>query len=160
MVVAYNRKARDDMAARTAGVGGRILTLNALGYGLVAEGLGRRPEVVDEREVRRLLEPLVPTGARRLNTDPLAPYVEALTTVRLGLLRSPLFDRSDLSQLRKGYYGASIMPVAVMRELTERLPDMRLWNFYGQTEIAPLATVLKPEDQLRKPGSAGRPGSL
>ena len=63
----------------------------------------------------------------------------------------------DLSQLRKGYYGASIMPVAVMRELTERLPDMRLWNFYGQTEIAPLATVLKPEDQLRKPGSAGRP---
>jgi fatty-acyl-CoA synthase len=49
------------------------------------------------------------------------------------------------------------MPVAVMKELTERLPQMRLWNFYGQTEIAPLATVLKPEDQLRKPGSAGRP---
>jgi fatty-acyl-CoA synthase len=33
---------------------------------------------------------------------------------------------------------------------------VRLWNFYGQTEIAPLATVLKPEDQLRKAGSAGR----
>jgi len=78
-------------------------------------------------------------------------------TVWIGLLRSPLFDRCDLSNLRKGYYGASIMPVAVMRELTERLPQMRLWNFYGQTEIAPLATVLKPEDQLRKPGSAGRP---
>jgi len=78
-------------------------------------------------------------------------------TVWIGLLRSPLFDRCDLSRLRKGYYGASIMPVAVMRELTERLPNMRLWNFYGQTEIAPLATVLKPEDQLRKPGSAGRP---
>jgi fatty-acyl-CoA synthase len=78
-------------------------------------------------------------------------------TVWIGLLRSPLFDRCDLSNLRKGYYGASIMPVAVMRELTERLPKMRLWNFYGQTEIAPLATVLKPEDQLRKPGSAGRP---
>jgi fatty-acyl-CoA synthase len=78
-------------------------------------------------------------------------------TVWIGLLRSPLFGRCDLSHLRKGYYGASIMPVAVMRELTERLPNMRLWNFYGQTEIAPLATVLKPEDQLRKPGSAGRP---
>jgi fatty-acyl-CoA synthase len=26
-------------------------------------------------------------------------------------------------QLRKGYYGASIMPVAVMRELIERLPQ-------------------------------------
>ncbi len=78
-------------------------------------------------------------------------------TVWIGLLRSPLFEQHDLSSLRKGYYGASIMPVAVMRELIERLPQMRLWNFYGQTEIAPLATVLKPEDQLRKPGSAGRP---
>ena len=78
-------------------------------------------------------------------------------TVWIALLRSPLFDTHDRSSLRKGYYGASIMPVAVMRELIERLPQMRLWNFYGQTEIAPLATVLKPEDQLRKPGSAGRP---
>ena len=78
-------------------------------------------------------------------------------TVWIGLLRSPLFESCELSSLRKGYYGASIMPVAVMRELTERLPQMRLWNFYGQTEIAPLATVLKPEDQLRKPGSAGKP---
>ena len=78
-------------------------------------------------------------------------------TVWIALLRSPLFDQHDLSSLRKGYYGASIMPVAVMQELIARVPQMRLWNFYGQTEIAPLATVLKPEDQLRKPGSAGRP---
>ncbi len=97
--------------------------------------------------------------------DNLLPLIErqrisaffAPPTVWIGLLRSPLFDSCDLSSLRKGYYGASIMPVAVMRELTERLPQMRLWNFYGQTEIAPLATVLRPEDQLRKPGSAGRP---
>ena len=78
-------------------------------------------------------------------------------TVWIGVLRSPLFDQHDLSSLRKGYYGASIMPVAVMRELIARIPQMRIWNFYGQTEIAPLATVLKPEDQLRKPGSAGKP---
>ncbi len=78
-------------------------------------------------------------------------------TVWIAMLRSPLFDQHDLSSLRKGYYGASIMPVAVIQELIARLPQMRLWNFYGQTEIAPLATVLKPEDQLRKLGSAGRP---
>ena len=77
-------------------------------------------------------------------------------TVWIALLRSPLFDRTDLSSLRKGYYGASIMPVAVMRELAERLPNVRLWNLYGQTEIAPLATMLGPADQLRKPGSCGR----
>ena len=79
-------------------------------------------------------------------------------TVWIGLLRSPQFDDTDLSTLRKGYYGASIMPVEVLKEMQRRLPQVRLWNLYGQTEIAPLATVLKPEDQLRKPGSAGRPG--
>jgi fatty-acyl-CoA synthase len=78
-------------------------------------------------------------------------------TVWIGLLRSPLFDTTDLSSLRKGYYGASIMPVNVLLEMQQRMPSVRLWNFYGQTEIAPLATVLKPEDQLRKAGSAGRP---
>src|SRR4030095_4600904 len=73
-------------------------------------------------------------------------------TVWIALLRSPLFDRTDLSALRKGYYGASIMPVEVLREMQRRLPQVRLWNLYGQTEIAPVATVLKPEDQLRRAG--------
>jgi len=78
-------------------------------------------------------------------------------TVWIGLLRSPLFDRLDHSSLTKGYYGASIMPVEVLREILRRVPHLRLWNLYGQTEIAPLATVLGPDDQLRKAGSCGRP---
>ena len=73
------------------------------------------------------------------------------------MLRSPAFDKTDLSTLRKGYYGASIMPVEVLLEMQRRLPNVRLWNFYGQTEIAPLATMLRPEDQVRKAGSAGKP---
>lgn len=77
-------------------------------------------------------------------------------TVWISLLRSPLFDATDLSALRKGYYGASIMPVEVLREMARRLPEVGFWNLYGQTEIAPLATMLGPEDQLRKPGSCGR----
>jgi fatty-acyl-CoA synthase len=78
-------------------------------------------------------------------------------TVWISLLRSPLFDQVNLSSLTKGYYGASIMPVEVLHELQRRLPDLRLWNAYGQTEIAPIATVLKPQDQVRKAGSAGKP---
>jgi fatty-acyl-CoA synthase len=78
-------------------------------------------------------------------------------SIWIALMRSPLFETTDFSTLEKGYYGASIMPVEVLKEMQHRLPGVRLWNFYGQTEIAPLATVLKPEDQLRKPGSAGRP---
>ena len=75
----------------------------------------------------------------------------------ISLLRAPAFDTADLSALRKGYYGASIMPVEVLKEIQARLPQLRLWNLYGQTEIAPTATILKPEDQLRKAGSAGKP---
>ena len=37
------------------------------------------------------------------------------------------------------------------------LPRLRLWNFYGQTEMAPLATILGPEEQMSHAGSAGRP---
>ncbi len=76
-------------------------------------------------------------------------------TVWISLLRHPDFDRRDLSSLRKGYYGASIMPVEVLKEISARLPGVRLFNFYGQTEMGPLATVLKPADQVRKAGSAG-----
>ncbi len=77
-------------------------------------------------------------------------------TVWIALLRSPLLDPAKLTHLAKGYYGASIMPVEVLKELAARLPKVRLWNLYGQTEIAPLATLLGPDDQLRKPGSCGR----
>ncbi len=77
-------------------------------------------------------------------------------TVWIGLLRCPDFDTTDLSSLRKGYYGASPMPVEVLKEMRERLPDVDLWNFYGQTEMAPLATILGPDEQLTKAGSAGR----
>ncbi len=97
-------------------------------------------------------ENLLPMIGRHAITSFFAP-----PTVWISLLRSPLFDGANLSSLRKGYYGASIMPVEVLREMQRRLPEIRLWNFYGQTEIAPLATVLKPQDQLRKPGSAGKP---
>jgi len=78
-------------------------------------------------------------------------------TIWIALLRSPVFDRVDLSSLRKGYYGASAMPTEVLHEIRERLPNLQLWNFYGQTEMAPLASALGPDDQRDHAGAAGRP---
>ena len=78
-------------------------------------------------------------------------------TVWISLLRSPEVEHRDTSRLRKGYYGASIMPEEVLREMQRRLPQVRLWNCYGQTEIAPLATVLRPEEHAARPTSAGKP---
>ncbi|HYB32357.1 MAG TPA: fatty acyl-CoA synthetase [Steroidobacteraceae bacterium] len=78
-------------------------------------------------------------------------------TVWIGLLQHADFGARDLTSLTKGYFGASAMPTEVIRELARRLPALELFNCYGQTEMAPLTTVLKPRDQLRKLGSVGRP---
>jgi DNA helicase-2/ATP-dependent DNA helicase PcrA len=85
LAVAYNKKAQLEMEARTTAFGPRVSTLNALGYRLLGEYEGRSPRVLDEREVRGLVDDLVPRGRPRANTDRLAPYLEGLTAVRLGL---------------------------------------------------------------------------
>jgi fatty-acyl-CoA synthase len=82
----------------------------------------------------------------------------AAPTVWIGMLRHPDFDKYDLSCLKKCYYGASIMPVEVIKEMLERLPGVGIYNYYGQTELAPYHTILKAEDALRKLGSAGMGG--
>ena len=81
----------------------------------------------------------------------------ALPTVWITLLRHGDFATRDLNSLRNIYYGAAIMPVPVLNELLQRLPGARPFNCYGQSEIAPLATVLKPEEHLARPASVGRP---
>ncbi len=79
-------------------------------------------------------------------------------TVWIGILRHPDFSKYDISSLKKCYYGASIMPVEVLKELMERLPGTRIYNYYGQTELAPYHTILKAKDALSKLGSAGMGG--
>lgn len=78
-------------------------------------------------------------------------------TLWIALLRHEDFNKRNLTSLKKVYYGASIMPVPVVKELQERLPGVGLYNCYGQSEIAPLATVLRPEDHASRPASAGKP---
>ena len=78
-------------------------------------------------------------------------------TVWISLLRCPTFDSTRLSTLIKGYYGASPLPPHVLTEIQQRIPEIRLWNFYGQTEMASIATVLRPEQQTSRAGSAGKP---
>lgn len=83
--------------------------------------------------------------------------VFAPPTVWIGLLRDSGFDQHDLSSLVNVYYGASIMPEPIVAELRQRLPGCRLFNCYGQSEMAPLATVLAPEEQEGRLASIGKP---
>ncbi|HEX2274182.1 MAG TPA: ATP-dependent DNA helicase UvrD2 [Acidimicrobiales bacterium] len=81
--VAYNVKAAEELRQRTAGLDPTIRTLNSLGLAICQ--LVGGPRVIEEREVRNLLESIVKVR-HRVNADPLAPYVDALSLVRLGLV--------------------------------------------------------------------------
>ncbi|MFZ2238916.1 MAG: fatty acyl-CoA synthetase [Gordonia amarae] len=78
-------------------------------------------------------------------------------TVWVPLSQHPDFAGRDLSSLRKAVYGASIMPVPVLERLQKALPDLGFYNAFGQSEIGPLATVLRPEEHAQRPASCGRP---
>lgn len=78
-------------------------------------------------------------------------------TVWVPLANHPDLDKRDLASLKKAQYGASIMPVTVLNRLRERYPELGFYNCFGQSEIAPLATVLRPEEHEQRPASCGRP---
>lgn len=97
-LVAYNVRAAGEMKARLADVGDvRVRTLNALGLRLCG-----RTSTIDEVEVRRILGGLV-TFPKRAETDPVAPWIEALGRVRLGLADPATVERElpDVSDLER-----------------------------------------------------------
>ncbi|MGP6158183.1 MAG: fatty acyl-CoA synthetase [Vulcanimicrobiaceae bacterium] len=104
-----------------------------------------------------LIEAPVPEVCLRLIEQERITSFFAPPTVWISLLRHADFERRDLSSLRRIYYGASIMPLPVLEELRARLPAAEPYNLYGQSEIAPLATVLRPAEHEARPTSAGRP---
>ncbi|MDA8351852.1 MAG: acyl-CoA synthetase [Firmicutes bacterium] len=102
----------------------------------------------------RLLETPDPETILRVVKEEGITSFFAPPTVWISLLNHPAFQ---VDSLRKGYYGASIMPVPVLEKLRQAAPDLSLYNCFGQSEIGPLATVLRPEAHRDRPDSAGRP---
>jgi fatty-acyl-CoA synthase len=93
---------------------------------------------------------------RRIERDRHRAFFAA-PTLWVGMANHPDFEARDLSGLRKAYYGASIMPGPVLERLQDKAPDVGFYNCFGQSEIAPLATVLRPEEHRERPDSCGRP---
>ncbi len=113
-MVAFNVRAREEMQERTRDLDGlEIRTLNSLalailtGRGPFVAPAGRRsPRVIDEREVRRVLDDLV-GGRRQAMADPMAVWLEALTATRLGL-RSPSAVEQEFGGDVRGF--ADVVP--------------------------------------------------
>ena len=64
--------------------------------------------------------------------------------------------QADMSSMICLIANAAPVPYALKQEIIAKLGDGFLYEVYGSTELG-VDTVLKPEDQLRKPGSCGKP---
>ncbi|MGA9275980.1 ATP-dependent helicase, partial [Ilumatobacter sp.] len=90
-LVAFNKRAQEEMRERTPDLDGlHVRTLNAIALAIVNGSAPFAPQptrwkTINEGDVRRLIGDLVSFPKRR-NSDPVAPWIEALTLVRLGLV--------------------------------------------------------------------------
>lgn len=107
-------------------------------------------------EVRLLTRPDVADMLRRVEEEKIGSLFLA-PTVWVPLANHPDLETRDLSTLKKAQYGASIMPTTVLKRLQARFPDIGFYNCFGQSEMGPLCTVLRPEEHAARPASCGRP---
>jgi long-chain acyl-CoA synthetase len=74
------------------------------------------------------------------------------------VIHHPSFGKYDLSSLKSFLYGASPMPLPLLKEAMSRLAHTRFRQGYGMTETSPLLTVLQYEDHFGDAvTSAGKP---
>jgi acyl-CoA synthetase (AMP-forming)/AMP-acid ligase II len=79
------------------------------------------------------------------------------------LLNHPNAVTADVSSLQYILYGASPMPAATLEQCMQLWPTVGLIQAYGQTELAPIATMLSAADHRdggAKLSSAGRPTAV
>ena len=74
---------------------------------------------------------------------------------RIVSLPDDVLARADCSSMRCLIANAAPVPYALKQEVIAKLGDGFLFEVYGSTEMG-IITVLRPEDQLRKPGSCGK----
>ena len=106
--------------------------------------------------IRLMRIPDIPEILQRIEEEHIGSLFLA-PTVWVPLSQHPDLEKRDLSSLKKAQYGASIMPVTVLQRLREDYPKIGFYNCFGQSEMAPLCTVLRPEEHDERPASAGRP---
>ena len=106
--------------------------------------------------IRLIAKPEIPVMLELVEREHLSSLFLA-PTVWVPLSSHPELETRDLSSLTKAQYGASIMPSTVLQRLRDRFPKLGFYNCFGQSELGPLCTVLRPEEHDMRPRSCGRP---
>jgi long-chain acyl-CoA synthetase len=114
-------------------------------YALMSLGEGGTVVIMprwDATECLRLM------AAERVTTAQMVPA----NFIRILEVRWQDYDRSSV---RKVLHAAAPCPVAVKRRIMEVFPPDTVWEYYGASEG--MASVISPQEWMRKPGSVGRP---
>ena len=120
-----------------------------LGFMLVVQALGGSVVVqrhFDPEEWLRLVEKHKVTTSFSAPT-PVRRIVDLPEEVRA---------KYDTSSMQRLIANAAPWPFELKKKYVERINDYSLFEVYGSTELG-VNTILVPEDQMRKPGSCGKP---
>lgn len=113
VAVAYNKRAQEEMTRRTNDFAPRVQTLNSLGWEILRNAVPGIQLIDSESKRRELLEKHCPALDRRANTDPMSPYLDALTNTRQGLrdpddVEASYSDITGFAAAFRGYRGELI----------------------------------------------------
>jgi len=83
--------------------------------------------------------------------------IYGVPTMFIAVLDHPMFERFDFSSPRTGIMAGSPCPVAVMRQVIDRMNAREITIAYGLTEASPVITQTRTDDDLvRKTETVGR----
>ncbi len=97
-----------------------------------------------EKVVRQIAE-------ERITSTFMAPVMAVL------LLETVDVSTYDTSSLHTWVSGTSILPNEVRRRITEAFPCVKIFDVFGQTEMSPVTTILKPSQSEGRIASVGKP---
>jgi long-chain acyl-CoA synthetase len=140
----YDVAARDEVHL----VAGVLYHSAPLGFSLFALQLGQKVVVMRRFDAASFLDL---TERERVTWTFMAP----VHFTRILSLGAEAVGARDLSSIRRLIHAGAPCPPQVKRRIIDLFPPGSVWEFYGMTEGR--ATIIPPEEWLRKPGSVGRP---
>ncbi|MDM7999572.1 MAG: long-chain-fatty-acid--CoA ligase [Dehalococcoidia bacterium] len=73
------------------------------------------------------------------------------------ILLLPDLDKYDASSLKMWISGAAVLPTQTRKQIMQRFPNVKLFDFFGQTEMSPMTCGLRPFEAAGHETSVGRP---
>ncbi len=105
-----------------------------------------------------ILDPYDPEEALRLIEKHRIDFWSTVPTMllRIQALPQEVLEKYNTSSIATLSCGAAVVPFSLKKWIVARFGTTVLWEAYGTSETS-MVSFMRPEDQLTKPGSSGRP---